>query len=76
MKTKLLQLAVLAQHNACRCAVAVGLLAVAPLSQATMDVSAVTDKMTEVTVGIAAVGAAYLVMMVGAKAFKWITRAF
>lgn len=41
-------------------------------ASAAIDVSGVTDAVTEAATAIGVVGAAVLVMFVGGKAFKWI----
>lgn len=42
---------------------------------AVIDVSDITDKVTEVGVAVAIIGAAVLVMIVGVKVWKWLRRA-
>ena len=44
-------------------------------AQAAVDTTAVTDALTAAGVAIAAVGAAWLAMKVGARVFKWIAQA-
>jgi hypothetical protein len=52
-----------------------GLALAAGSAQASIDTSAVTSAMTDAGAAIALVGAAYLVVKVGVKVYKWISGA-
>lgn len=54
---------------------AVGSAFVATSANAVIDVTAVTTAISDASTAIATVGAAVLVMLVGAKVYKWIRAA-
>lgn len=52
-----------------------GVVALSASSAYAVDTASVTTAITDAGAAVAVVGAAYLVLMVGTKVFKWIARA-